>query len=296
VLASDAPGAAPRRVARFDGLVTALVARPRSTSVAVCVAHPKGLPMVSGGEPASLLLLDLVTGRTQMLVDGGIDATKRIFWSPAGDELAFHSPGEFDRARQILEYGRVAVVNLSRPGQVHHTDRGFTARAWDGEGLLLEAGPAMFNHAAPPTPRVPIRWLRFKDSSLRPAEPTYLSPDGRFRITQSGPSLTVRGPAGSKPVVRNGVTALEPREGPIWLGSSGLLLGGKEPAVLWLEDGTIESLAPPSRGFSASAASASGHLVAAIHHGTALHWGVMSATSSPGKAGRPSGSAPPRRR
>ncbi len=167
-----------------DGLVAAFAVSSRGDLAAACVtrgAEQRTSPGVGSGDEASLLLVELRTGVSTVLVAEGVDPFTMIMWAPQGDALAY---GVRDDG-----LGHVAVRDVTRgPRRARprfESVEGADIVAWDEHGLLLAVrGRDWF---APP---VHVRWTGGR--TAEPCELWHACPDGARRVALREGELVVR--------------------------------------------------------------------------------------------------------
>jgi hypothetical protein len=180
LLVWEHPERAPREVARVPGRVQGLLPRPDGRALAVEAAYPRDPEVWDSEDPASLVLLELGSGRVRSLL-GATQALalERACWSPDGSRLAVPAvergagPG----------FARVVEAATGHAQAVREPGLGLVPLRWDADGLLLVGEGE------------PVRYRRWEPASgaLREADaPTWTSPDGAWEVRAQDGGLLVR--------------------------------------------------------------------------------------------------------
>jgi hypothetical protein len=254
------PRERPRRVARSEGVVNAIVAAPAGELCGLAVLFPSTEDGLSSRDPSEVDLLDPNTGLIGKLDAGSGFVFEGVF-SPDGRQVAL----AHEKATRVYDVASRKLV-ASTP------DLDVAPRRWSPDGLRLRR----LSYQSGAAEITLYRWRPGK-GELQPiaAEPLS-SPDGRFRLEPTPQGLAIRGPGGTRtvaatlpedlPAFHNLLGENDPR----WIGPHHLAVVLDEPMALDLATGKLHYLfsAP---GLRIEASSPDGRiLVAADDHGNAF--------------------------
>ncbi len=273
LLAWDDPEKPPRELARIPGRVQGLAPAPDGRRVAVEAAYPENPALWSLEDPASLLVLELDSGRVRTLVGATQGASLRgACWSPDSLRIAIPS---LERAERLPRRAIVRVLDADTGSTVGETDPALRLEPmrWGADGLMLrrtdplggEGGPAYRWHpgAGEPEPVETLPWP---------------SPDGRYLLEAVPGGLQVRRgqrqprafePSGERDSEALRLWSLDGR--PAWCGTHHLaILVGQEVLSLDLASLEWQPLAPVGAGLPQ--ADRSGHRLI-LQAGAEPWWG-----------------------
>jgi hypothetical protein len=194
----DDPEQAPRELARIPGRVQGLTPAPDGRRVALEAAYPVDPGIWSLDDPASLLVLELDTGRVRTLVGATRGATLRgACWSPDSTRLAIPS---FDVKGAHPSRAMVRVLDTDTGTTVTETDPALELEPmrWTAQGLELRRSDPLGK-----TKRLAYRWQPGEGNPQPIAGIRWPSPDGRFTVQAVPGGLEVRQGGGAP-------TTLEP--------------------------------------------------------------------------------------
>ncbi len=187
LLVWDDPEQVPRELTRIPGRVQGLAAAPDGRRVAIEAAYPSDPAVWSLDDPASLVVLDLDSGRVRTLVGATRGAGLRgARWSPDSTQLAILGLEETqDESRRAV----VRILDANAGTTVAKTDPALRLepQRWSRDGLLLRRLDPMGGAGGPP-----YRWRPGKGEP-QPTDPVrWPSPDGRFWVEATPAGLLVR--------------------------------------------------------------------------------------------------------
>ena len=273
LLAWDDPEQEPRELARIPGRVQGLAPAPDGERVAIEAAYPSDPDVWSLDDPASLLVLELSSGRVRTLVGATRGASLRgACWSPDSKQLAIPTLEEGDTATRRA---MVRVLDTNLGITVAETDPTLRVEPirWDREGLVLRRLDALGGTGGPA-----YRWQPGQDDPEPIGSLSWPSPDGRYTVQASPNGLEVRyghdAPALFTPDTPADVQALEDWAQigrPAWCGTHHLAIQVEhEVLALDLSSLTWRPLAPV--GSTVPRADGSGHRLI-LQAGAEPWWG-----------------------
>ncbi|MFH1463947.1 MAG: hypothetical protein ABIO70_06155 [Pseudomonadota bacterium] len=177
------PEKAPRELARVPGRVQGLLPTPDGQSVAVEAAYPRDPEVWDSEDPASVVLLEIATGRVRSLL-GATEplSLERACWSPDGARLAVPAL-ERGQAPPFVRYTRVVDATTGHAQALREPGNELRPLRWDADGLLLVGGGA--------PPRY-LRWAGTGAALEKAATPAWTSPDGAWEVRPHAGGLLVR--------------------------------------------------------------------------------------------------------
>ena len=187
LLAWDDPEKEPRELARIPGRVQGLNPAPDGQRVAVEAAYPADPEIWSLEDPASLLVLDLGTGRVRTLVGATRGATLRDSrWSPDSTRLAIPS---FEGGEAQVPRAMVRVLDADAGITITETDPALELEPlrWSKRGLELRRADPLGTGDSPT-----YRWRPGEDDPQPSDAVRWPSPDGRYSVQAVPGSLQVR--------------------------------------------------------------------------------------------------------
>ncbi len=273
LLVWDDPEKPPRELARIPGRVQGLAPAPDGKRVAVEAAYPVNPELWSLEDPASLLVLELDTGRVRTLVGATRGASLRgACWSP--DSLRIAIPSQ-ERSEELPRRAVVRVLDADTGSTVDETDPALRLEPmrWGAEGLMMRRTDPLGGRGGPA--------YRWRPGEKRP-EPIegipWPSPDGRYTLEAIPGGLQVqrgaRAPRAFEPgsELDNEALRLWSQDGrPAWCGTHHLaILVGQEVLSLDLASLEWQPLAPVGAGLPQ--ADRSGHRLI-LQAGAEPWWG-----------------------
>ena len=273
LLAWGDPEQQPRELARIPGRVQGLSAAPDGERVAIEAAYPTNPGIWSLDDPASLLVLELSSGRVRTLVGATRGASlSGACWSPDSSQLAIPS---LEQAEEAPRRSLVRVLDTNAGSTVGETDPGLRLEPlrWDRDGLLLRRTDPLGGVGGPP-----YRWQPGLGEPQPAEEVSWPSPDGRYWVQAVPGGLQIRQGRGSpvdfEPASPEDIEALEAwalTARPAWCGTHHLAIQVADE-VLALDMATMSwrPLAPVGAGLPR--ADRSGHRLI-LQAGAEPWWG-----------------------
>jgi hypothetical protein len=280
LLAWDDPEQDPRELARIPGRVRAMAPAPDGQRVAIEAAYPEDPERWSSNDPASLLVLELRSGRVRTLVGSTRGANLRgATWAPDSRTLAVPGwSGDDDSLEADAPSRRMAVVRVLDAGTgdtIAQTAPRLELEPlrWDGDGLVLRRHDPLGSGAAPS-----YTWSPGKGEPVLLDSPRWPSPDGRYALELRQGELQVRrGTGQANPVLAPTAAAAEAlaawpgSDPPAWCGTHHLaLLVAGEILCSNLANQRWQPLAPVGSGLPRS--DRSGHRLI-LQAGAEPWWG-----------------------
>ncbi len=273
LLAWDDPEQPPRELTRIPGRVQGLVPAPDGRWVAVEAAYPRDPKRWSLDDPASLLVLELDSGRVRTLVGATRGASLRgACWSPDSAMLAIPS---LEDSEETPRRAIARVLDARTGSTVAESDPSLRVEPlrWDRDGLVLRRGDPLGGGVGPA-----YRWQPGVDSPEPMPSMSWPSPDGRYRVEAIAGGLQVREGTGTprpfEPATPPDVEALAAwaaRDEPAWCGTHHLAIQvADEVMALDLSTLSWRPLAPEGGGLPR--ADRSGHRLI-LQSGAEPWWG-----------------------